>query len=102
MDVDVEQVGGGAAGYMLRRLHADASQDAVDTLDEAAGTPGQAVYAAIDGPTVLGLALLRLGERSVAVLGTVEDRDDVRTALVERAQHDAAAAGLAGVLSIES
>ena len=86
---------------MWLRLRPDATQDDVDALDREAATPGQAVYAAIEGPTVLGLALLRLKETSVEVLGTLAGRDDARTALVERAQHDAAAAGLSGVLRIE-
>jgi hypothetical protein len=100
--VVVEQVGGGAAGYLLRRLLPDTTRQAVDALDTEAETPGQAAYAAIEGPVVLGLALLRLAEQTVEVLGTAPGRDDVRTALVERAQHDAAAAGLVGVLRIES
>ena len=99
--MDVEQVGGGAAGYLLRRLLPGATQEDVDALDAEAETPGQAVYAAIEGPVVLGLALLRLDEPSVEVLGTLPGRDDVRTALVGRAQHDAAAAGIADVPRIE-
>ena len=99
--MDVEQVGGGAAGYMWRLMRPDAPQEDVDALDREAETPGQAVYAAIERPSVLGLALLRLEEGSVRVLGAVEGRDDVRAALIERAQHDAAAAGIADLPRIE-
>jgi hypothetical protein len=98
--VVVEQVGGGAAGYLLRRLLTDTSPQAVAALDTEAETPGQAVYAAIEGPDVLGLALLRLNEQTVEVLGTAPGRDDVREALVERAGYDAAAAGVADLHTI--
>jgi hypothetical protein len=85
---------------MLRRLQDHTTAEAVDTLDAEAETPGQAVYAAIEGPEVLGLAVLRLEARSVEVLGTAPGRDDVREALVERARYDAAAAGLADLHTI--
>lgn len=96
--MDVEQVGGGAAGYLWRLLCQErgdeAPRDAVDALDTEAETSGQAVYAAIEGAEVLGLALLRLPERSVEVLGTLPGRDDVAAALVGRATYDARAAGV--------
>jgi sugar (pentulose or hexulose) kinase len=98
----VEQVGGGAAGYLWRRLRSEASQEAVDALDVEAETPGQAAYAAIEGALVLGLALLRLADRSVEVLGVVPEREDVREALLARAAHDAAAAGVHGLLTIRT
>ena len=104
-EVHVEQVGGGAAGYLWRRFQDDlgelATQEAVAALDVEAETPGHAVLAAIDGPRVLGLARVRVPEGTLKVLGTLPGREDVRAALVERAQHDAAAAGLSVVLRIE-
>jgi hypothetical protein len=83
-------------------LGAGATKEAIDALDAEAETPGQAVYAAIDGPVVLGVALLRLPEGTVEVLGTLPGREDVRRALVERAFHDAAAAGVADLNTIEA
>ena len=98
--MDVEQVGGGAAGYLWRRMLRDrgetATPGAVEAVDTEAETPGQAVYAALEGHQVLGLAVLRLAVPSIEVLGTLPGREDVAEALVQRAQHDAAAAGLPG------
>ena len=99
--MDVEQVGGGAAGYLWHRLLADrgetARPGAVDAVDVAAETSGQAVYVALEGSRVLGLAVLRLADPSIEVLGTLAERPDVAEALVGRARHDAAAVGLAHV-----
>jgi hypothetical protein len=102
--IQVEQVGGGAAGYLWRHLQSALGREptGVDALDEEAATPGHAAYAVIEGPEVLGLALLRLPEATVEVLGTLPGRDDVAAALVARAEHDAAAAGVRAIHRIGS
>ncbi len=100
----VEQVGWGVARQVVRVLHQAAVEDPagiLERLPDTAERPGFLAYAVFEGPTASAAALVELpgdGEVVATYLGDVvtsQARPGIREALVVRALHDVARAGVA-------
>jgi hypothetical protein len=100
----VEQVGWGVARQVVRVLREQEAPDPdgiLDRLPDLAEAPGFLGYAVFDGRTATAAALVALpgpGAESATYLGEVRipaADSDTSTALVVRALHDVAGAGVA-------
>ena len=99
----VEQVGWGVARQVVRVLRGQGVEDpdqVLDRLPVLAETDGFIAYAVFEGRTATAAALVRLpddGELALFLGGvvTAEARPGTRQALVVRALHDVANAGIA-------
>jgi hypothetical protein len=100
----VEQVGWGVARQVVRVLRERDTEDpslVLDRLPDAAEAPGFVAYAVFEGRTATAVALVELpgsSEEEATYLGDVVTSDaqpGTREALVVRALHDVANAGVA-------
>jgi hypothetical protein len=95
----VEQVGQGVARQVARLLAPSGPGDEalLGRLSEPAEADGFATYAVFEGRTAVALALVRLGNGRAIYVGdvvTAAAPPGTRAALLVRALHDAAAAGI--------
>lgn len=102
----VEQVGTGVARQVARRLDPSGARDEtlLALLADAAEEPGFVAYAVFEGRTAVALALLRIEADRATYLGEVvapTAPPGTGSALLVRALHDVAAAGV-GRLAVPS